>query len=164
MDLVSPSIGLIFWQSVVFLLTFFLLRRFAWKPILASLHEREHSIEASLKAAHEARVQMEKLQADNQKLIADANAERDRILAEARAAANRVVSEAREEAKVRVNQDIDKAQAEIAQFKSQAIAEMKNQAASLSLDMAEKLLRHNLENRDAQLGLVNQYLNEAKTN
>lgn len=164
MGLVTPSVGLIFWQLVVFLLTFVLLRKFAWKPILKALHDREHSIEESLKAAEAARIQMQQLQADNQKLIAEANAERDRILSEARAAASRLVAEARDEARVKVAQDIEKAQAEIAQFKAKAVADMKNQAAQLSLDIAEKVLRKTLDNREAQLGLVNQYLSDSTIN
>ena len=134
------SIGLFFWQSLVFLLLIFLLRRYAWKPILNAVNEREQSIEGALKAAEKARQEMESLQASNEAILKEAREERERILKEARDMKNNIVAEAKEMAAAEADKTVAAAKAAIEAEKAAAVAELKNQAAVLSIEVAEKVL------------------------
>ena len=137
MDLVTPDFGLIFWTLVTFLLLVFLLSKFAWKPILKMVNDREASIEDALKAAERARDEMKSLQADNEAVLKEAREERERILKEAREMKNKIVSDAKDIAIAEGEKAIASAKAAIAAEIASAIAALKNQAAVLSIEIAE---------------------------
>jgi F-type H+-transporting ATPase subunit b len=164
MDLITPSTGLIFWQLLGFLGLLFILIKFAWKPILTALEERESSIENALKAAETARNEMANLKTANEKLIAEARLERDIILKKAQEASVKMIDEAKEDAIKAGAQMIANAKAVIETEKQAALADIKSQVASLSLDITEKLLRKNLSDDKAQKALVEGFVNELKLN
>ncbi len=158
------SIGLFFWQTVLFLALLFLLRKYAWKPILNAVNEREEGIKKALDSAENAKREMENLQADNQKLLNEARAERESMLKEARDIKNKMIEEAKDDAKQEANKMITQAQASIQSEKKAAIAELKSQVANLSIDIAEKVVRAELSNKDKHVKLVESMLGEAKLN
>ncbi len=158
------SVGLFFWQTVLFLALLFLLRKYAWKPILTAVNEREEGIKKALDSAENAKREMENLQADNQKLLNEARAERESMLKEARDIKNKMIEEAKDQAKVEANKMIAQAQASIKTEKKAAIADLKSQVANLSIDIAEKVVRAELSNKDKQAKLVESMLGEAKLN
>lgn len=164
MDLLTPGTGLIIWQAIVFLLLVFLLSKFAWKPILNSLKERETSIQQALDAAEKARTEMARLQADNEKLLKEARDERDRMLKQARETANRMIDEARAEARKSADKIIDDARQAIHLEKQAALREVKVQVAEFALQIAGKLLKKNLETDKAQQDLIEKYLKEISVN
>ncbi|MDX5346522.1 MAG: F0F1 ATP synthase subunit B [Hymenobacteraceae bacterium] len=164
MELVTPGIGLIFWQAVTFLLVLFLLGKFAWKPIMNSLHEREQSIENALSSAEKAKLEMQALKADNEKLLAEARMERDRILKDASEAANAMVEEAKTKASDEGAKMIAHAREAIDNEKRAALTEVKNMAAALSIDIAEKVLKRELRDETAQQELVQSYIREVNLN
>ncbi|PRY14818.1 ATP synthase F0 subcomplex B subunit [Pontibacter ummariensis] len=160
MDLVTPSIGLIFWQAVTFLIVLFLLAKFAWKPIMKALNDREASIENALSAAEKAKLEMQALKADNEKLLAEARLERDRILKEATEAGNNIVETARQKAEEEGSRMITNAREVIENEKRAAITEVKNMAAVLSLDIAERILKRELSDPKTQEALAQDYVRE----
>lgn len=164
MELVTPGIGLIFWQTITFLVVLFLLSKFAWKPIMASLHQREDSIESALRMADQAKLEMQALKADNEKLLQEARLERDRIIREASEAGKLLL----EQAKTRANEEgtrmIENAREAIQNEKKAALTEVKNMAASLSIDIAERILKHELRDPATQQALVNDYIKEVNLN
>lgn len=162
MELVTPGLGLIFWQTIVFLIVLFLLSRLVWPKIMGALNEREQNIADALASAEKARSEMAALQSENEALLREARAERDRILREAQAAAAKLIADARGEAKERAEADLEAARAQIVTEKNAAIAEIRNTVATISLAIAGKVLRSNLESSDAQNALVQQYLKEAE--
>lgn len=158
------SIGLFFWQSLVFLLLIFLLRRYAWKPILNAVNEREQSIEGALKAAEKARQEMESLQASNEAILKEAREERERILKEARDMKNNIVAEAKETAAAEADKTVTAAKAAIEAEKAAAVAELKNQAAVLSIEVAEKVLGQELSAENKQAAMISKMIDEVKIN
>ncbi|GAB3202818.1 F-type H+-transporting ATPase subunit b [Pontibacter aydingkolensis] len=164
MQLVTPGIGLIFWQLVTFLIVLFLLAKFAWKPIMKALHEREASIEDALSAAERAKLEIQSLKADNEKLLAEARLERDRILKDASDAGNALVESAKNKANEEGARMIAQAREAIENEKRAAITEVKNMAATLSLEIAERILRKELSNPDAQQALAADYIREVTLN
>ena len=158
------SVGLFFWQTVLFLALLFLLRKYAWKPILTAVNEREEGIKKALDSAENAKREMENLQADNQKLLNEARAEREAMLKDARDIKNKMIEEAKDQAKLEANKMIAQAQASIKTEKKAAIADLKSQVANLSIDIAEKVVRAELSNKDKQAKLVESMLGEAKLN
>ncbi|MDH3710128.1 MAG: F0F1 ATP synthase subunit B [Cyclobacteriaceae bacterium] len=164
MDLITPGFGLIFWQTVIFLALVFVLSKYAWKPMLNAVKERESSIEESLAAAEKAKEEMSKLQSDNEKLLDEARLERDKIIKEALATANNIKDEAKTAASKISGKMIEDAKLAINNEKQAALTEMKNQVASLSLEIAERLLRQNLDDQPKQSQLVDQYLNDLNIN
>jgi F-type H+-transporting ATPase subunit b len=156
------SLGLFFWQLVLFVGLIFLLKKFAWKPILDSVNDREEGIKNALDAAEKAKLEMQNLQADNQKLLKEARVERETMLKEARDIKNKMIEDAKGEAQEQANKMISQAQAAIESEKKAAMAELKNHVASLSLEIAEKVVRQELSNKDKQLALVESMLGEAK--
>jgi len=158
------SIGLFFWQSLVFLLLIFLLRRYAWKPILNAVNEREQSIEGALKAAEKARQEMESLQASNEAILKEAREERERILKEARDMKNNIVAEAKETAAAEADKTVAAAKAAIEAEKAAAVAELKNQAAVLSIEVAEKVLGQELSAENKQAAMISKMIDEVKIN
>lgn len=156
-----PEIGLVVWTAFIFIVLLIVLRAFAWKPILAALNERENSISESLKAAEAARDEMASLKEDNEKLLASARAERDLIIKEAQASAESFKAEQMAKAGEDVEQFIAKSKSAFESEKNAAIASLRKEAASLSVDLAEKILRKELENKAAQEALLSEYLKEA---
>ncbi|MFN3999742.1 F0F1 ATP synthase subunit B [Algoriphagus sp.] len=164
MDLITPGSGLIFWQLFGFLGLLFILIKFAWKPMLAALEERETSIENSLKAAETARNEMANLKADNEKLLAEARLERDVILRKAQEASVKMIEDAKNEAAKVGALQIENAKAVIENEKKAALTEVKNQVAILTIEVAEKLLRRNLTDEKAQKALVDEFIKDIKLN
>jgi F-type H+-transporting ATPase subunit b len=164
MELLTPGTGLIIWQLIVFLLLFFLLSKLAWKPIINSLKERETSIQNALDTAEKARHEMSQLKSDNEKLLKEAREERDRILKEAREVSNRLKEEAQSDAKKSADKIIEEARAAINIEKQAALRDVKAQVAMFSLQIAEKLMKKNLESDKAQKELVESYVKDIKTN
>ncbi|PZX59694.1 F-type H+-transporting ATPase subunit b [Algoriphagus ratkowskyi] len=164
MDLILPSSGLIFWQLFAFLALLFILKKFAWKPMLAAIEERETSINNALKAAETARNEMANLKAENEKLLADARLERDIILKKAQDASVKMIDDAKNEAIKAGALMIENAKAVIETEKRAALAEVKTQVATLSLEVTEKLLRKNLSDDKSQKDLVDGFIKELKLN
>jgi len=164
MDLVTPDVGLIFWTFISFLVLFFLLKRFAWKPIVGTVNDREQSIREALASAEAAKKEMENLTADNERILKEARVEREAMLKEAREIKAKMIADAEEDAKVKADKIIVNAQAAIENEKKAAIAELKGQVAELSVDIAEKVVRTELADKGKQLKLVENMLDEAKLN
>ena len=164
MSLITPEFGLLFWQTLIFLILFLLLARFAWKPILGSLKEREESIEHALRMADQAKIEMQQLKAGNEKLLAEARQERDRMMQEATVMANQHRETEKARATSEANHIVQQAREAIQAEKNAALAEVKNTAARLSLDIAERILRRELADPAAQTQLVDSYLKEVKLN
>jgi F-type H+-transporting ATPase subunit b len=164
MDLISPSTGLIFWQLLGFLGLFFILVKFAWKPMLSALEERESSIENALKSAETARNEMANLKSENEKLLAEARLERDTILKKAHEASVKMIEDAKIESGKAGAQMIENAKAVIETEKKAALAEVKNQVAVLTLEVTEKLLRKTMSDDKAQKDLVDQFIKETHIN
>ncbi|MFH4963769.1 F0F1 ATP synthase subunit B [Gaetbulibacter sp. M235] len=158
------SLGLFIWQAILFIALILLLKKFAWKPILDSVNDREEGIKNALDAAEKAKLEMQNLQADNQKLLKEARAERETMLKDARDMKNKMIEDAKDEAKSAAGKLIEQAQAAIETEKKAAIAELKAQVASLSIEIAEKVVREELSNKDKQVKLVESMLGEAKLN
>lgn len=164
MDLITPEFGLVFWTLITFLVLLFILRKFAWKPILGAVSDREEGIKDALASAEKARKEMENLQADNERILQEARAEREAMLKDARDMKNKIVADAKEEAQAQASKMIEQAQAAIESEKKAAMAELKNHVAGLSIDIAEKVVRDELSNKDKQLKLVENMLGEATLN
>ena len=164
MDLLTPDIGLLFWTFMSFAILFFVLKKFAWKPIVKTVNDRENSIREALASADAAKREMENLTADNEKLLKEARVERDAMMKEARELKTKLIADAKEEAKVEGAKMIANAQAAIQSEKKAAIADIKNQVASLSIEIAEKVVTEELSNKDKQLKLVSDLLGDATLN
>lgn len=164
MDLVTPGIGLIFWSTLFFLVLLFILGKFAWPSILIAIKARNESIRKALDAAGKAREEMAQLQADNEKILAEARAERDTLLKEAKQVKDALIADARETAAQEAKKLVQKAREAIQAEKAAAINDMKDQMATLSVDIAEKILRTKLEESKAQKALVDKLINEADLN
>lgn len=164
MQLLTPGVGLIIWQTIVFVLLFILLAKLAWKPIINSLKEREMSIQDALDTAEKARHEMSQLKSDTEKLLNEAREERDRILREAREISNKVREEAKQDAKKTADKIVDDARAAINIEKQAAMKDIKVQVAMFSLEIAEKLMKKNLEGDKAQKDLVESYVKDLKVN
>ncbi|GAA3949930.1 F0F1 ATP synthase subunit B [Hymenobacter algoricola] len=164
MELITPEFGLIFWQLVIFLTVLFLLAKFAWKPILLSLKEREDSIESALRMADQAKLEMQQLKAGNEKLISEARLERDKMMQEASHMANQLIEQAKNKATEEGSRMIMQAREAIQNEKNSALTEVKNTAAKLSIDIAERILRRELADAGSQQQLVDSYLKDVKLN
>ena len=164
MELVTPDIGLLFWMTLSFLIVLAILKRYAWKPILHGLKDREDSIKESLESAEKAREEMSKLKSENEELLAEARLERDKIIKEALATANNIRDEAKTDASKISGKMIEDARNVITSEKQAALAEMKQEVARLSLEIAEKLMRKNLSDDKSQRDLVDQFISDLKVN
>ena len=164
MDLVTPGFGLIFWTSVVFIILLVLLKRMAWTPILNNVDARNKSIEEALEAAKNARNEMSNLKADNDRILKEARAQRDEMLKEARELKANIISEAKNAAKDEADKMIASAKVVIENEKAGAISELKNTVGSLSVDIAEKVLRSELKDIDKQNAFIADMLKDIKLN
>lgn len=156
--------GLFFWQILIFVGLILLLKKFAWKPILDAVNEREEGIKNALLSAENAKRDMQNLQADNEKLLAEARAERESLMKDAREIREKMINDAKSEAQSQGEKMIAQAKAAIESEKNAAMTELKNQVSSLSLEIAEKVLRDELSNKEAQTKLVEKMLGDAKLN
>jgi F-type H+-transporting ATPase subunit b len=164
MDLLTPELGLFFWTLVAFIAVFMILRKFAWKPIISSLGEREKNIADSIATAERVKGEMSQLKAENEKLLAQAREERTLMLKEAKETKDRIINEAKEQAKVEASKIMIDAQAQIIQQKNAAITEVKNEIGSLALNVAEKILRKQLSNADGQESYTKMLAEDIKLN
>lgn len=160
MSLVTPAVGLMFWTCVIFVLLILVLKKFAWKPILSAVDQRNESISNSLLAAEKARDEIASLTANNEQIIAQAKLDRDALLKEAREMKSEIISKAKETATNEADKIISSAKEQITNEKMKALTELKNQVAAISIEMAEKVLGSELSNADAQKDLVNRALKE----
>ena len=164
MDLVTPDVGLLFWTFISFAILFFLLKKFAWKPIVGTVNDREKSIEEALASAEAAKLEMQNLTADNERILKEARAEREMMMKEAREIKTKMIADAKDDAKESADKMITQAQAAIESEKKAAVAELKSQVASLSIEIAEKVMKSELSDTDKQLKLVEDMLGNATLN
>ena len=164
MELVTPSIGLVFWTALAFICLLILLRKFAWKPILGAIHEREQFIDDALNKAELAKQEMARLTSQNEELMKQARAERDEILKEAKILKDSIINEAKTSAQTEGAKLIEKARIEIENQKKVALAELKGQVSALSLEIAERVLRNQLDDKAKQQDLVNSLLKDVELN
>ncbi len=164
MGLVMPNPGTIFWMLIIFGIVVFILKKFAWKPILDALKEREQSIAQALNSAEEAKKEVAGLKADNEKVIAEARREKDAILKEAKELKDKIVAEAKEKAAAEAQKTIDQARQQIDAEKTAAINDIKKQVAELSVSIAEKVIKKELSNKAEQEKMVDGLIDDIKLN
>ena len=164
MDLLTPELGLFFWTLTAFLIVFFILRKFAWKPILNMLGEREKGIADSIAAADRVKAEMGQLQAENEKIMTQAREESSKLMKEARETRDRIVNEAKDLAKTEANKILVDAQQQIQQQKMAALAEVKNEIGNLAVEVAEKILRTQLAQGEAQNNYADMLAQDIKLN
>jgi len=160
LSILEVNFGLFFWTLVIFLIFFFLLRAFAWKPILEAIRKREDKIEASLKEAEKARQEMAQTKAENEELLREARAEKERIINEANAMSEKIITEAHRSAAKEQAKEVEKARQQIEAEKSQAIHDIREMAVNMSIQVAEKILRDQLDDPSAQEKLAKKLISE----
>ena len=164
MDLVTPQIGLLFWTVLIFLVLVFLLAKFAWKPILNMVEERTKNIEDALNSAENAKKEMAGLKAENEQIMKEARAERDKIVREAREMKDKIIEESKETAKAEADKILAQARKLIDDEKRAAMNELKDQVASLSIEIAEKILTKELSDKKKQAELIDDILQQSSLN
>jgi len=164
MGLVMPDFGLFFWMLISFSILLYILKRFAWGPILSALSDRERSIEEALKAAENAKEEMLNLQSGNEKILKKAILEREKIVKEARELKDTIISEARHEASIEANKVMEHAKAAIERERAAAVSEIKNLIANFSVDIAEKILKEKLADDSRQKELIQNYIDQINLN
>ncbi len=164
MGFLTPAIGTIFWMIVIFLIAFVILKKYAWKPILNGLKEREHSIEKALNSAADARKEVSLLKANQDEIVAEARKEKDEILKEAREMKDQMLTEAKQQAQAEGSKIIEQAQLQIEIERKAAVADIKKEIAELSVQIAGKILEKELAPKEEQDTLINNLLNEIKLN
>lgn len=164
MQLLTPAFGLILWTILAFVIVFFILKKFAWKPILKSMNDREQGIADSLATAQKVREEMSQLKSDNEALLVKAREERAIMLREAKDTKDKIINEAKEQAKVETNKIIADAQVVINQQKMAAIIDLKNQVGNLVVEVSEKILRRELGNKEEQEKYIKQLADNVKFN
>lgn len=164
MDLLTPKLGLFVWALLIFLILVVLLKKFAWKPIMAGIKSREEGIQKSIDEAKQVREEMAKLKADNEALLAQARAERENMLKEARTMGEEIVAKARRDADTEYKRTMDKALEEIRAEKMRALTDVKNQVAKLSIEVAEKILRQELQVAKTQEDVAGKFINDLNLN
>lgn len=163
-SLITPGIGLIFWTGLVFLLLLGILGKFAWKPILNAIKTREEGISKALASAESALNDMRELKANNEKILAQARNERDAMMKEARETKEGIISEAKSKAQAEADRILKSAREQIINEKNAAVADLKIQVASLSVEIAEKILKAELSNDEKQKSLVNNLMKDINLN
>jgi len=164
MELITPGIGLLFWMLLSFSLVLIILKKFAWKPILGALKDRQNSIEQALQAADRAKEQMVKLQSDNERILAEARLERDKLIKEAREMKDQIINDARLKAGEEGNKMIEAARQAIQNERTAVVEQIRQMVANLSVDIAQKLLLRQLEDDKSQKELIEKVLNQTKLN
>ena len=158
------SLGLFFWQTLLFIVLVIFLKKYAWKPILSAVEDREEGIKNALASAEKAKAEMESLNADNERVLMEAKQERDKLLKEARETKDSIIKEAKEKANVEADRLMSSAKEQIANEKMKAITELKNTVASLSIDIAEKVLKSELKDKSSQEKFIETTLKETELN
>jgi F-type H+-transporting ATPase subunit b len=164
MDLLLPHLGLLFWTLLAFLIVFFLLKKFAWKPILKGLGDRESAIADSIASAEKVKAEMAQMKSENEVLLAAAREERATMIKEAKATKDKMINEAKEEAKAAAAKILTDANAAIQQQKMAALTDIKNQVGKLVVEVSEKVLRRELSNKGEQESFINQLAADIKLN
>jgi|SRR5690606_30550835 F-type H+-transporting ATPase subunit b len=164
MDLLNPSLGLIFWNLLAFLIVFFILKKFAWKPLLGAIKTREENIAEALNSAERVRAEMANLKSENEALLAKAREERAELLKEAREMKDKIINEAKEQAKAEAAKIIADAQAVIQAQKMAALTDVKNQVGHLVIEISEKVLGRELSNKSEQEGFIKNLTETIKLN
>jgi F-type H+-transporting ATPase subunit b len=164
MELLLPSAGLVFWTLIAFILVFVILRKFAWKPILSSLKERENSIAESLSSAQKVRAEMAQLKSENEALLAQAREERAKMMKEAKDTTDKMITDAREKARKEYDRIVGEAQAAINQQKNAALIDVKNQMGKLVIEVSEKVIRRELANKQEQENYIKDLAESVKLN
>lgn len=164
MELLTPEFGLFFWTLLAFLVVLFILRKFAWKPILKTLSERETGIADSIAAAERVKKEMQEMQAENEKIMADAREQRSKILKEAKDEQERIINKAKDDTKTIADKMIADAQQQIQQQKMAALTEVKNEIGNLAVEVAEKVLRKQLASAESQNEYAKMLVDEIKMN
>ena len=164
MGIVTPGFGLIFWTTLTFFLLLFLLAKFAWKPILKAVQDREGAIDLALKAAEAAKAEMASLQSNNEQLLKQTREEREQILKEARVLRDKTIADAKTAASEEAAKVLESARIQINNEKMAAMTEVKNQVAQLAIDMSERILRAELKDAAAQKAMVAPAMQDVKLN
>ena len=164
MDLVTHDVGLLFWTFCSFVILYFLLKKFAWKPILGTVNDREASIREALLAAENAKKEMENLKSDNEKILKEAKIERENMLKDAREIKTKLIADAENQAKEQASKLIESAQLAIQNEKNSAMSELKQTVVELSVGIAEKVISSELDDKNKQLKVVENMLNDASLN
>ncbi|MEO5782474.1 MAG: F0F1 ATP synthase subunit B [Ginsengibacter sp.] len=164
MQLLTPAFGLIIWTLLAFIIVFFILKKFAWKPILDSMNKREKGIADSLATAENIKIEMSQMKSENEALLVKARGERAQMLKEAKETKDKIINEAKEQAKVETNKIIADAQSVINQQKMAAMTDLKNQVGTLVIEVSEKILRRELSNKQEQEKYIQQLAENVKLN
>ncbi len=164
MGLVTPDFGLIFWMTITFLAVLFILKKYAWKPILKSLKEREDSIDNALQSAEKAKDEMARLKSDNEKILQEARVEREKLLSDAREVKEKIIEDAKTSAKIEADKMISSAKAQIESEKLTALNEIKEKVVSLSVEIAEKVINKSLSSDKAQVDYASSLLKDIEMN
>ena len=164
MDLITPELGLFFWTLIAFLIVFFLLKKFAWGPILGTLNDREKSIADSIASAEKVRNEMANMKRENEQLLVQAREERTLMLKEAKETKEKIVSEAKTQASEEANKILAEAREQINNEKMAAMVDLKNHIGKLVLEVSEKVLRKEMSDKSAQTDYINSLTKEIKLN
>lgn len=164
MDLLSPDFGLIFWTIVIFLLTFLILAKYAWKPILKMLDAREKSIAESMETADRIKAEMSQMKSEHEQMLTEAKAERSRILKEAKEVKDQIIAEAKDQARAEAHKIVEEAQVAIENQKMAALTDVKNQVGNLAIEVAQKILQKELSRPGAQEDYIRQLAGDIKLN
>ncbi len=164
MDLITPDFGLFFWMLVTFMLVFIILKKFAWKPIVQALKEREENIRNGLENAEDAKNELANVKVKSDKIISEAKIERDQLIKQGRVIKEQIITKAREEAELEAKKIVETAIRQIEEEKIAAINQIKVQIASLSVEIAEKILRKKLQDDNQQKELLYNLLDDLKIN
>ena len=164
MELVSPGIGLLFWMTIAFAVLLFILGKYAWKPVMKAISDREDRIDSALHEADKAREEMKQLKSGHEELLKRAKEERNEILREARILKETIIEEARQKAAEEANRIVENAKENIQFEKMAALTDLKNQLAQLSIQIAERLIREELSKSEKQKDLMNKLIDEVKFN
>lgn len=164
MQLLTPGLGLIIWTLLAFLVVFYILKKFAWPSILGGLQKREQTIADSLATAEKIKIEMAQMKSENEAILAKAREERAQMLKEARETKDKIINEAKEQSKIEANKIITEAQVAINAQKMAALTEVKNQVGKLVIEVTEKVLRRELNNKEAQEAHIKGMVDEVKLN
>ena len=164
MELLLPGIGLVFWTLLAFIIVFFILKKFAWKPILESLKERETGIASSIASAEAMKIEMAAMKSENEAVLAEAREERARMIKDAKEVSDKMIAEAKERARGEFDRIVAEAQGAITQQKNAALTDVKNQVGSLVIEIAEKVLRRELSDKKVQENYIKDLAEGVKLN
>lgn len=164
MDLITPDLGLVFWTGLTFIILMFILTKFIWKPIMAAVNKREDNIQEALDMAKNTKAEMEKLQTQNANLLKEARIERDEMIKEAKITSDGMIDSAKNKAQVEADKIVENARVSIQAEKNAAVAELKNQVATIALEIAEKILREELSTDEKQKQLAESFAKDINLN